>query len=92
MIRSLSNIEITFPSQQRQLKEKLISKECMQVLVYVDDLLGIGLDPRAAINILETDYNYVLNDFGHHTGYLGASIGTYELDDNTQLCLMGPDQ
>jgi hypothetical protein len=51
------------------------------LLVYVDYLLAIGLDPRATLNTLETDYNYVLKDFGPPTRYLGASIGTYNLDD-----------
>jgi hypothetical protein len=58
------------------------------ILVYVDDLLAIGMEPRAIFNILDSDYNYVLKDFGPPTRYLGASIGTYDLDDqkNVSLC------
>jgi hypothetical protein len=42
------------------------------LLVYVDDLLAIGMDPRATLNTLEADYNYVLKDFGPPTRYLGG--------------------
>jgi hypothetical protein len=61
-------------------------------LVYVDDLLAIGLDPRATLNTLEKDYSYMLNDFGPPTHYLGASIGTYDLDDDTHFFFMAPGQ
>jgi hypothetical protein len=57
--------------------------ECL--LVYVDDLLVIGLNQRATIKTLEMDHNFVLKDFGPPAHYLGASIGTYTIDDNTQL-------
>jgi hypothetical protein len=50
------------------------------------------MEPRATINILESDYNYVLKDFGPLTRYLGASIGTYDLDDHTQCFFMSPDK
>jgi hypothetical protein len=46
------------------------------LLVYVDAILVIGLDPCATLNTLETDNNYVLKDFGPPTCYMGASIGT----------------
>jgi hypothetical protein len=62
------------------------------ILVYVDDLLAIGMEPRATLNILESDYNYVLKDFGPPTRYLGASIGTYDLNDHTKCFFMSPDQ
>jgi hypothetical protein len=62
------------------------------LLVYVDDLLAIGLDPRATINTLEINYNYVLKDVGPPTRCLGASIGTYDLDDNMQGFFVAPDQ
>jgi hypothetical protein len=58
------------------------------ILVYVDDVLVIGMEPRATLNILESDYNYVFKDFGPPTQYLGASIGTNDLDNQTiySLC------
>jgi hypothetical protein len=62
------------------------------ILVYVDDLLAIGMEPRVTLNILESGYNYVLKDFGPPTRYLGASIGTYDLDDHTNFFCMSPDQ
>jgi hypothetical protein len=62
------------------------------LLVYVGDLLAIGLDRCATINTLETDCNYVLKVFGSPTHYLGASIGTYNLDDTTEYFSMAPDQ
>jgi hypothetical protein len=62
------------------------------LLVYVDDILVIDLDTRATLNMLETDYNYVLKDFGTPTRYLGASIGTYNLDDTMPCFFMAPDQ
>jgi hypothetical protein len=62
------------------------------LLVYVDDLLAIGMEPRVTLNILESDYNYVLKDFGPPTRYVGASIGTYDIDDHTQCVFMSPDQ
>jgi hypothetical protein len=34
----------------------------------------------------------VLKDFGPPTRYLGASIGTYDLDDHTKCLFMSPDQ
>jgi hypothetical protein len=34
----------------------------------------------------------VLKDFGHPTRYLGASIGTHDLDDQTTCFFMYPDQ
>jgi hypothetical protein len=60
--------------------------------VYVDDLLAIGMEPRATLNILESDYNYVLKYCVPPTRYLGASIGTYDLDDQTKCFFMSPDQ
>jgi hypothetical protein len=62
------------------------------LLVYVDDLLAIGMEPRATLNILELDYNYVLKYFGPPTHYIGASIGRYDLDDHTQCFFVSPDQ
>jgi hypothetical protein len=62
------------------------------LLVYVDDLLAIGLYLRAALNTLETDYNYMIKDFGPPTRYVGASIGTYNLVDNTTCFFMVTDQ
>jgi hypothetical protein len=62
------------------------------LLVYVDDLLAICLDLCATLNTLETDYNYVLKDFGPPTRYLGASIGTYNLDNTRTCLLMAPGQ
>jgi hypothetical protein len=62
------------------------------LLVYVDDLLAIGMEPRATLNILESYYNYVLKDFDPPTHYLGAYIGTYDLDDHTKYLFMSPDQ
>jgi hypothetical protein len=62
------------------------------LLVYVDDLLSIGLDLRATLNTLETDYNYLLKDVGPPTHYLGASIGTYNLDNTMTCFFMAPDQ
>jgi hypothetical protein len=38
------------------------------------------------------DYNYVLKDFGPPTRYLGASIGTCNLDDTTTCLFMAPAQ
>jgi hypothetical protein len=61
------------------------------ILVYVDDLLAIGMEPRVTLNILESDYNYVLKDFGPPTRYLGASIGTYMISmitRNVSLCTL----
>jgi hypothetical protein len=54
--------------------------------------LAIGLDPSATLNTLETDYTFLLKDFGPPTRYLGASIGTYNLDDTTTCFSMAPDQ
>jgi hypothetical protein len=62
------------------------------IIVYVDDLLDIGMEPRATLNMLDSDYNYVLKDCGPPTRYLGASIGTYDLDDQTKCFFMYPDQ
>jgi hypothetical protein len=62
------------------------------ILVYVDDLLAIGMEPGATLNIFESDYNYVLTYFGPPTRYLGASIGTYDLNDHTTCFFMSPDQ
>jgi hypothetical protein len=62
------------------------------LLVYVDDLLAIGSDPRATLYTLETDCNYVLKDFGPPTRYLGASIGTYNLDNTMTCFFMAPYQ
>jgi hypothetical protein len=62
------------------------------ILVYVDDLLAIGMEPRATLKILESDYNYVLKDFCPPTRYLGASIGTHDIDDQTTCLFMSPDQ
>jgi hypothetical protein len=62
------------------------------ILVYGDDLLAIGMEPRATLNILESDYNYVLKDCGPPTLYLGASIGTYDLNDHTKCLFSSPDQ
>jgi hypothetical protein len=62
------------------------------ILVYVDDFLAIGMEPRATLNILESDNNYVLKDFGPPTRYLGASIGTYDLDYHTQCFFISPYQ
>jgi hypothetical protein len=62
------------------------------LIVYVDDLLAIGLDPRATINMLEMDCNYVLKDFGPPTRYVGASIGTYNLDNTMTCFFMAPGQ
>jgi uncharacterized protein Usg len=61
-------------------------------LVYVDDLHGICLDPRATSNTLETDYNYVINNFGPPTHYMRASIVIYDFDDHTQCLFMSTDQ
>jgi hypothetical protein len=60
--------------------------------VYVDDLLAIGMEPRVTLKIVESDYNYVLKEFGPPTRYLGASVGTYDLDDHTKCFFMSPDQ
>jgi hypothetical protein len=62
------------------------------LLVSVEDCLAIGMEPRATLHILESYYNYVLKDFVPPTGYLGASIGTYDLDDHTQYFFMSPDK
>jgi hypothetical protein len=62
------------------------------LLVYVDDLLAIGVDPRTTINTLETDCNYVLKKFGPPTRYVGSSICTYNLYDTTTCFFMAPDQ
>jgi hypothetical protein len=62
------------------------------LLVYVDDLLDIGLDPRAALNTLEADYKYVLKDYGPPTFYLGASIGNYSFDNTMACFFIAPDQ
>jgi hypothetical protein len=62
------------------------------ILVYVDDFLAIGMEPCVTLNILESDYNYVLKKFGRPTRYLGASIGTYDLDDDMKCFFMSPDQ
>jgi hypothetical protein len=61
------------------------------ILVCVVDLLAIGMEPCVTLNILESDYNYVLKDFGPPTRYLGASIGTYDLDGHTNCFFMSPD-
>jgi hypothetical protein len=61
------------------------------IQVYVDDFLAIGMEPRATLNILESDYNYVLKDFGPPTQYLVASIGTYDLNDHTKCFFISPD-
>jgi hypothetical protein len=62
------------------------------LLVYVDDLLGIGLDPRATLNTLETDNTYVLKEVVPPTCYLGASSGNYNLDNTITCFFMAPDQ
>jgi hypothetical protein len=60
--------------------------------VHIYDLLATGMELRATLHILESDYNYVLKEFGPPTRYLGASIGTYDLDDHTHCLFMSPDQ
>jgi hypothetical protein len=62
------------------------------ILVYADDFLDIDMEPRATLNILELNYNYVLMEFGPPTRYLGASICTYDLDYQTTCFFMSPDK
>jgi hypothetical protein len=50
------------------------------------------MEPHTTLNILESDYNYVLKDFGPPTRYLGAYIGAYDLDDHTHYFFISPDQ
>jgi hypothetical protein len=61
------------------------------LLVYVDDLLDIGLYPRPNLYKLEMDYNYVLEYFCPRTRNLGASIITYNLDETATIFFMAPD-
>jgi hypothetical protein len=50
------------------------------------------MEPRATLNILESDYKYVIKDCGPPTRYLGSSIGTYDIHDHTQCFFMPPDK
>jgi hypothetical protein len=50
------------------------------ILVYVDDCLVVGTNPKEVLNLLESDYKYRLKDVGPPTRFLGARIGTVTLE------------
>ena len=62
------------------------------ILTYVDDCLVISTDPDKIINALRDDYEYKMKDVQEPKRYLGATVGKYELYDNSPCWFMSAEQ